>query len=91
MVTDYKELEFLLVNGLITGHDVGITPNEFREMCSDIPEEEKEDAKTFFRSIVDRYSVCSDEFPFRIDGTGKELSNEGWKQQHYLMIDKLFQ
>jgi len=91
MATNYKELEFVFVNGIIAGHDVGVTHNEFKEMCTSIPDNEKEDAKIFFHSIIDRYSVCSSEILYRIDGTGQELSGKDWKQQHYLMIDKFFQ
>jgi len=91
MQTNYKELEFLLINGLIAGHDVGITPNEFKELCLNIPQNERDNAKTFFRSIVDKLSVCTGEIPHRIDGTGQELSDEDWKQQHYLLINRFFQ
>ena len=91
MATDYETLEFILINGRIAGHDAGVTPYEFKEMCMGIPANEKEDVKTSFRSIVDRYSICNDEILYRIDGTQQEISDEDWKQQHYLMIDKFFQ
>jgi hypothetical protein len=76
---------------MIAGYDVGITFNEFREYCLNIPENEKDDAKSFFRSIVDKYAVCNDEILYRIDGTQKDVSEEDWKQENYSMIDRLFQ
>lgn len=82
----FEQIKFVVINGLIAGHDVGFDFTDMREWCKGVPEDQVNKVKQLLYYLVDDLSHEA----FRVDGDN-DCSREEWRTKNGKWIEEVFE